>query len=463
MSKCNSKQQGVNSSSIDPTNRKINASGKATSEKTTCNNQPPAFYLDYAQPIDPDSFPDQRMGNTDKKPPTTIPNVDHMLSVYGIAPRYDVIGKKLQIDIPGLPGCPDNANSSAMTQICSLAALNELAIGQIPGFVAAIGDRNHFNPVADWIMSIPWDGKDRLQPLYDTLKTADKYPIALKELLLRKWLLSAVAAALMPSGFRARGVLTLQGPQSIGKTAWVSALVNDQILRNAVIKLDHHLDVSSKDSVIGAICHWIVEIGELESSLNKDTARLKSCISGTRDAIRRPYARAISEYERHTIFSATVNDPYFLVDDTGNTRWWTISVTSINYEHGINMQQVFAQLAITFKEGEPWWLTQEEEQQLEEHNKHHRRVSVIRDWVVEAIDLDLPPESRQALTPTEVLQKIGFNKPTNPQAKECAGVLREYLGEPKISRGRNKWRVPLRKDQWSPSFQKDDDIPEAAA
>lgn len=81
---------------------------------------------------------------------------------------------------------------------------------------------------------------------------------------------SAVAAALKPTGFKARGVLTLQGSQSIGKTSWISALMPDQVLREICIKLDHHLDASNKDSLITAVSHWIVEIGELDSSFKKD-------------------------------------------------------------------------------------------------------------------------------------------------------------------------------------------------
>lgn len=433
------------------------ASVEGVSKTTSSNVLPQAYFIDSARPINPDSFPDQRKDDSSGNPLTTIPNLQYMLSVYDISVRYNVIQKKLQIIIPGATGCPDNEGNSAMTQIISLAVLNKLSVGQIPNYVAAIGDRNHFNPVADWIKIKPWDGSNRYQEFYDTLEEREDFPNDLKELLLKRWLLSAVAAALMPSGFRARGVLTLQGPQSIGKTGWVNALVPEPSLQESVLKLDHHLDAGSKDSQINAFCHWIVEIGELDSSLKKDIGRLKGFITSNRDKIRRPYARAISEYQRRTVFCATVNDHSFLVDDTGNSRWWTIPVTSVNYNHGIDMQQLFAQLAVDFQKGEPWWLTQKEEQWLEEHNKDHRRVSVIRDRVLEALDLDLPEESRPAMTTTEVLQKVGINKPTNPQAKECAGALRECLGEPKKINGKMKWRVPLRVDQWSPSFRQDDD------
>ena len=284
----------------------------------------PVHHLDSAKPLDPTKFPNQGTGNNGNKLPATIPNLRYMLSAYGINVHYNVIAKKLEIIIPGFSGSPDNSDNSALAQIISLATLNNIPTGQIMHYLYAIGDSNLVNPVAEWITSKPWDATDRLQALYDTLVTREGFPTTLRNLLLYRWLLSAVAAALMPSGFRARGVLTLQGPQSIGKTAWISALVSLLMLRDAVIRLDHHLDAGSKDSLITAIFHWIVEIGEPDSSFKKDIARLKGFITGDRDKVRRPYARVDSEYPRRTVFCATVNDQHFLIDDSGNTRWWTI-------------------------------------------------------------------------------------------------------------------------------------------
>ncbi|HEY0841469.1 VapE domain-containing protein [Methylotenera sp.] len=331
-----------------------------------------------------------------------------------------------------------------MTQIISLANLNGMQTGLIPSFVEMLADRNQINPVADWIKQRSWDGEDRLQAFFDTLTEAEGYPKTLKETLMRRWLISAVAAALKPSGFRSRGVLTLQGPQSIGKTAWVNALVPDVVLRESVVKLDHHLDAGNKDSLLIAVSHWIVEIGELDSSFRKDNARLKGFITADQDIVRRPYARTESEYQRRTVFCATVNDHDFLVDTTGNTRWWSIAVSKINFAHNIDMQQLFAQMAIAFEQGEQWWLTQAEEQCLEEHNKSHAYVSVIRERILSAIDPELTYQNddyESTMTPTEVLKRLNIDKPTNQQCKECAAVLRDCYGESKRIQGQNKWRV----------------------
>ena len=415
----------------------------ADSSPVVINTPANTFFLDKAKALDPSSFPNpprKENGNL----PATIPNVAFLLNSYRISARYNVIKKRLEISIPGLSGSPDNADNSALTQIFSLATLNGLSVGQLPSIIESLGDRNLLNPAADWITREPWDGIDRLQPFYDTLTEREGFDRSLKEVLMCRWLVSAVAAALKPTGFKTRGVLTIQGPQGVGKTAWINALVNDSVLQDSLLKLNHHLDAGNKDSIITAACHWIVEIGELDSSFKTDIARLKGFLTADRDKVRRPYARSDSEYPRRTVFCATVNDSNFLVDPTGNTRFWTIPVTHIDFKHDIDMQQLFAQAAILYEEGEQWWLTGEEEQCLESFNKVHRNISVIQEKLLAVIDMDRAgDENLKAVTAIQMLKEIGIEHPTNPQCKESNAVLRELFGEPKRIQGLNKWRIPL--------------------
>ena len=405
--------------------------------------------LDNVRALAPESFPNLPRKES-KQRPCTLANFIYMLMAYGITIRYNVISKKVYITIPGVTGTPDNADNVAITHIFSLANLNDMATGQLMSLIGVIGDKHRFNPVADWIISKPWDGVDRLASVYATLIHRADFPEELKQALMYRWLLSAVAAALKPSGFKARGVLTLQGPQSIGKTSWISALITDLVLREGVLKLDHHLDAGNKDSIITAVCHWIVEIGELDSSFKKDIARLKGFLTADRDKVRRPYGRTDSEYPRRTVFCATVNEDNFLVDSTGNSRWWTIPVTAVNYEHDIDMQQVFAQLAVDFANGTQWWLTREEESLLELQNKDHRAISVIREHLLDAFDFTRISDNKlPAMSAIQVLKDVGMDRPTNNNCKECASILREYFGEAKKIQGIYKWRVPFKKEQWN--------------
>lgn len=383
-------------------------------------------------------FPDKPPSGHNKLP-ATIDNVDHLLNHAAIQVRYNVIKKKDEVAVPGHQGTMDNLDNVTLSTIVSLASKHGLPTGHIADYVQVIADRNAYNPVADWIRSRPWDGTDRIPDICNTVVEQDDYPPVLKIILIRKWLLSAVAAALKPNGFKCRGVLTLQGTQGIGKTSWVKALVTDAKLRDDVIKLDHHLDASNKDTILGAITNWIVEIGELESSFRKDIARLKGFLTTDADRVRRPYGRRESEYARRTVFLATVNDANFLTDTTGNTRWWTIAVKTLNYLHDIDMQQVFAQLATKLDAGAEWWLTPDEEKMLDAWNHRHMVVSAIAEKLAGWMD----PKGKIVLrlTATQVLERMGFERPTNAQAKECAAALRDMLGEAKRINGINKWSV----------------------
>jgi len=403
-------------------------------------------------PIPSDEFP--HINSATLKPLPTLENIAFMLVYYRIRVTYNVISKRVDIIIPGLQGSPDNIDNAAHAIIISLASLNHINSGHVMMYIGAIANENSYNPIQEWIGTKAWDGTDRIKELTATLVLAEDYPSYLRDILLKRWLLSAGAAALMP-GFYSRGVLTLQGPQSIGKTAWIYALLPPGLLRESYIKLDHHLDPSNKDSLISAICHWIVEIGELDSSFKKDIARLKGYITAPNDKVRVPYGRRASEYPRRTVFIATVNTDQFLVDDTGNTRWWTIAVKSINYQHNIDMQQLWAQVAHMLEhDKERWWLEAREEEALEWLNRKFMKSSVVADLLDSALDWTAPTERYRPKTATQVLKMIGIDRPTNQQARDCGSELRVRLGPPKKSQGQTRWYVPPVKT----SLREDDDM-----
>lgn len=389
--------------------------------------------------------------------PATIENLTHLLSAHAIKVSFNVITKRLE--------CLHQGRTVSLGEVISIANLNQFPTGWVQHFLYEIGASQPRNPIRDWIQSKPWDGTSRLQALCSTIVEAPEYPTPLKNVVLHRWLLSAIAAALSDQPFKARGVLTFQGPQGIGKTSWIKTLLPPGMLREECIKLDHHLDGSDKDSVIGAVGAWITEIGELDSSLRKDVARLKGFLTRDWDKLRPPYAKEQVEWQRRTVFAATVNDEQFLVDHTGNSRWWTISCATLDFNHDIDMQQLFAELAQEFQQGKQWWLTPEEERLLAEYNLRHRSVSAIADRIRDHINLDASlAGSGPYYTPTELLASIGVKSPTNVQCKEAGAALREILGPPKRVQGRERWRITIQEPQLNPKLPSqiiDPDAPDA--
>lgn len=373
-----------------------------------------------------------------QKPLNTWENLEWLLTQYGIKSRYNEISKDVVVTIPGKDYGNDASANSALTEIVSLCARNGMPSGSCAEYVKLIAMSNRYNPASEFITAKPWDGVSRIYDLCDTLETAEGFDRSLVLMMVRRWLISAVAAAMQPTGFYSKGVLVLQGEQSLGKTAWFRSLVPPTL--RELIKVGATIDPANKDSVSSAIGRWMVELGELDATFRKsDIARLKSFISQDRDEIRRPYDRLESTYQRRTVFFASVNPKHFLADDTGNVRWWTIPVTRINYEHDIDMQQVWAEVAQLYREGERWWMNADEEAMLEQVNKEHEAIDPVEEMILMRYEWGCDrPAAYTDRTATQVLQEIGYDKPNKAQTTHCAGVLRKLTGKPARKSGSNR-------------------------
>ena len=193
-----------------------------------------------------------------------------------------------------------------------------------------------------------------------------------------------------------------------------------------------------------AVSNWFVELGELEGTIKKELPVLKSFITNDMDTFRRPYAAVDSTFPRRTVFFASVNDTNFLNDTTGNSRWWSIPVQSVNHRHGLDMQKVFAQIKEEcYDKDEQWWLTDDEEAQLTALNKDCEVISPIRELTVAYLNR-AKGEDTNFLTATEFLKMLGIERPTMVQIKEVRAVLTEELGKDRKTGGLRGWDIPMK-------------------
>jgi hypothetical protein len=396
----------------------------------------PALSIDLA------GFPDPpKPGAT--KLSSTLENFLHLLRCYGITVQFNQMKKRPEVFVPGLVSSVENRDAVTLTHLESLLIRHGMSAANASRYILAGADRYRFDPFAQWVDSVAWDGKSRLAEICETVVPDDDYPPHFAFKLIHKWLLSIVAATYHGSGFHSRGILTFQGKQGLGKTSWFGRLVTPLALREEAVKLGHSWDGGSKDARLSAIGHRIVELGELEGSFRKELESLKSFVTDRSDKIRPPYGRVASEYPRSTIFGASVNDSSFLIDRTGNSRFWTIAVKRLDYTHDVDMQQLFAELKVQFEAGRPWWLSSDEEETLAGLNQAHEVSSVIADRLAGQLDLERCGQANlPRLRALEVLEHIGFDRPTNAQLKEANSALRAVLGPHRRIRGANYWDVP---------------------
>jgi putative DNA primase/helicase len=386
------------------------------------------------------------------KPLGTIENLQALLDRVGAIVRYNVISKNEEIIIPGSSYTIDNQDNAAFAQVLSWCAYAKMPTDKVGNFLTTLADRNQFNPVGTWIQSKPWDGKSRLHELYKTIvaKNEDTDPGVgrLKEILIRKWLISAVAAAFRPNGVSAHGVLVFQGEQYLGKTAWFKRLAPAEL---DVIKDGMILRLDDKDSIKQVISNWMVELGELDATFKRsDISQMKAFITKDRDVLRQAYARKESSFARRTVFFASVNPEDFLHDPTGNRRYWTIACEKIIYDHDVDIQQVWAEVLELFKKGETWFLSREEMQMLNESNKEHE----FKDPLEEKIRSTFDWSSRESLwawkTASEILDLMGQTRPSAGDLSKTGLYIRRLNGgKVKRTAEARKLLVPRKKDMAS--------------
>jgi putative DNA primase/helicase len=359
------------------------------------------------------------------RPKCTIENLRKVADQRGIILRYNVIKKQEEIIIPNESYSLDNGLNAAYARIVSFCKQEDMPTSQIGDYLTYLCDQTQYNPVTTWIKSKPWDGHSRLQEFYDTIESPDR---AVKELILRRWMTSAVASAFSPDGLATRGVLVFQGEQYLGKTSWFKKLA------------PHHLDVrkdgyilrlDDKDNIFQCLSHWLIELGELEATFKKsDIAQLKAFIPMDKDIMRRPYARKDSQYGRRTVFFASVNQKEFLFDETGNTRFWSIETTSINYNHNIDMQQLWAEFYILYQNGESYIMSPEEMKRINTNNEtfmgpdYHNELAARKfDWE------DLEYNEGSWKTATEICHMVGILNPKQSDLNKIAKSIRQHNGD----------------------------------
>jgi len=392
----------------------------------------PVVQCDDAGEVDVfDAQPDAPLPFCSEKgvPLAHIANLKEICRRLGVTVRYNVISKEEEVIIPRQSFSLDNEGNASLAWLESECSLFKMPTSKLPGFVTYIADQNQHNPVANWVSSKPWDGQDHLGKLLDTVTIKDAnnmQAVTLKDTLITRWMISAIAGAFSPKGVSASGVLVFQGDQYVGKTKWFKSLVPEDLnlIKDGVI-----LKPDDRDSVKQAVSFWLVELGELDSTFRKsDIAALKAFLTNDKDVLRRAYARKESQYARRTVFFGSVNPKEFLHDPTGNRRYWTIEVAKLEHSHNIDMQQVWAQVYEDWKAGAGHYLTPDEMTQLNGHNENFTASDPIEEVVQTSFDWDSKQDYWTWKTATEALKLVGYERPNKADTNSAASAIRKLNG-----------------------------------
>jgi hypothetical protein len=249
---------------------------------------------------------------------------------------------------------------------------------QIQNFLMPIASETFYNPIREYFETLPKpDGHDYIEELMGTIISQNGLPETPKyrrayQLFLRKWLLQTVVAACHNAKHHVElsTVLIFVGDQGIGKTRWVSSLFPPELQDYCSSGKDLKMSAYKSDATKLAmelsstlICN-LNEIDKIFSS-EANASEFKAFLDMTTDNIVLPYGKEATKMTRRTVFIGSTNKTHLLKDKTGNRRFNLILVKKLLANHGVDINQLWAQVYAMYKEGESWWLSKENEDERE--------------------------------------------------------------------------------------------------
>ena len=269
------------------------------------------------------------------------------MKIKGYEVHYNII--KHSLEYSGFKGhSHDHLPETAPTIIYDdlQTEFEKCSAAKIADILLVIAADNRVNPILDMITSAKWDGKDRIEEIYNIFCIGKEDKLSRE--IIKKWLMQAVCGLFNDSKnpFSLDLILVFKGKQGIGKTRFFEHLTMiSQYFGEGVC-----IDPRNKDSIIQATSNWICELGEIGSTLKKDIDSVKAMLTKANDEYRLPYGRTTLKFPRMTSFVGTVNDDKFLIDQTGNRRFATVPISDdvhIDYNKQIktfNALQLWAQV-----------------------------------------------------------------------------------------------------------------------
>ena len=282
---------------------------------------------------------------------------------------------------------------------------------------------------------------DRLATTYLRPQDASKEEPTLYDNMLKCTLISAVRRVFQP-GCKFDQACVLMGEQGARKSSFWKALGKDFFS-------DALRDIQSKDDLMVLHRSWIMEWAELDHITNKRHAgQVKAFLSQSTDMFRVPYGKATEAFPRRGIIVGSTNRDEFLVDETGNRRFWVIPVNA-THKNPIDVDalmkevdSIWASAVHAYQNDEPSALsTEQEEQVFLENSKYmmgHPWKGPIEMWLKN-------PQNRFKDITVDLILLDAVAKPVERQTRsdqtQVGGILKElgYKKTKKTVDGVRRW------------------------
>jgi putative DNA primase/helicase len=244
--------------------------------------------------------------------------------------------------------------------------LPSMARGTLEEAVAMVAKRHRFHPVRELFEGLRgrWDGQKRLGTwLRRACLEEDEWDAAepLQQYLSRvgTWLVMAICARVLRPGCKFDYMAIFEGKQGLGKSTLARLLGWDWFA-------DTGLVLGDKDSYQNLQGILVYEWGELDALTKSEVTKVKQFVASMKDRFRASFDRRAKDYPRQVVFIGTTNESHYLIDGTGNRRFWPVRITRrIDLDWVLQQrEQLFAEAMHYLDAGERFHPSAREEREL---------------------------------------------------------------------------------------------------
>jgi predicted P-loop ATPase len=307
-----------------------------------------------------------------------------------------------------------------------------------------VANENLYDPVTEYLNIVA----RKVEPTYiDRLATAYLRPgdeaqpePTIYDEMLKRTLIGAVARAFSP-GCKHDTACVIMGDQGAYKSSFWGCL-------GGPFFSDALGDITSKDDIMVLHRSWMMEWAELDHITNrKHAGQVKAFLSQAVDLLRVPYGKAVESFPRRGIIVGTTNKTAgFLVDETGNRRFWVIPTTKTQQDQIntaallLERDAIWSAAVHAYRDGESSRLPLAMENRISEENDTYLIDSPWRSPIIEYLDRRVKVEM---LTSEEILE-YAIKKPLERQSRadqmQVASILKD-LGwvKKREATGRRRW------------------------
>ncbi len=254
--------------------------------------------------------------------------------------------------------------------------LEKVTNKMVSSCMEAMAKKNSRSPFLEYVQSITWDGKPRLDTwMIDYWSVEDSEYV--REIS-SKWLISAVARMIKP-GSKIDWMMIVIGPQATGKTTMPSIFFKGL---NRNLYGDH----DNKDLHMLLHSGLCVGFDELDSFGKRESSNLKAMITTNEDAFRPPYGAAVEIFPRRfTLYGCGNRYEFLQHDPSGYRRYAVVEVNRLLDFNGLegNRDQLWAEAHHRYNTGDvKYW----EIENASEHAENYVVPNLLEDQVVNVIE-----------------------------------------------------------------------------